>query len=390
MLTRTFARLSAAFALTLAAAAAAAPASAATTVQKSSFGKLSDGREIDAYTLSDADGNSVTVITYGAILARVRTPDRDGHVGDVLLGYDNAETYETANGPHFGGLIGRVANRIAGGTFKVGDQTYHVPINNGPNALHGGTVGYDKRVWSAEVVQQDPTGPAVKMSLVDPAGTMGFPGTVHADVTYSLVGRGTFRIQYHATTDATTPINLTSHGYWNLTDGGKTTVEHEEMRWHAARYLPVNDVQIPTGTLADVKGTPFDFLHAKPIGQDLAATGGKPDGYDHTMVVEGPPGQLRPAVTVFDPASGRIMDVWTTEPGVQFYTGNFLDGTLAGRGDVHYGEHDAFALEAQDYPDAVNQPTFPSCLVQPGQAYTQTTEYRFAFGKQMPAAIEAR
>ena len=349
MLTRTFGRLSAALALSTALSLAmAAPAAAApTTVTKSSFGKLSDGREIDAYTLTDADGNSVTVITYGAILARVRTPDRDGHVGDVLLGYDSAGQYETANGPHFGGLIGRVANRIAGGTFKVGEQAYHVPINNGPNALHGGTVGYDKRVWSAQVVQQDPTGPAVKLSLVDPAGTMGFPGTVHADVTYSLIGRGTFRIQYHATTDATTPINLTSHGYWNLTDGGKTSITGEEMRWHAAQYLPVNDVQIPTGTLADVKGRPFDFLHAKPIGQDLAATGGKPDG-------------------------------------------NFLDGTLAGRDGVKYAEHDAFALEAQDFPDAVNQPAFPSCLIAPGQAYAQTTEYRFAFAKQMPAEIEAR
>ncbi len=376
---RTFAVL----ALCLSAHVTTAAAAAAAAVDRTSFGKLADGRPVELYTLTNDQGASASVTTYGAILTRVRVPDRAGHVGDVLLGYDSGEQYETANGPHFGGLVGRVANRIAKGTFDVDGTTYHVPINNGPNSLHGGTVGYDKRLWSA-TSGQGPRGPFVRLTLTDADGEQGYPGTVHATVTYTLTGDDTLEIGYEATTDKATPINLTSHGYWNLTDGGRSSVEAEVMRWHADRYLPVDAVQIPTGELAAVAGTPFDFRTAKPIGRDLAATGGDPAGYDHTMVIDGTPGQIRPAVDVYDPASGRTLSVYTTEPGVQFYTGNFLDGTLTGRDGVKYDRYHAFALEAQDYPDAVNHPAFPSCILRPGQTYSQTTQYRFGTSDHAP------
>ena len=357
--------------------------SARAAVDKQPFGTLSDGRAVDRYTLTNAKGMTVTVISYGALLTRVQVPDRAGHVGDVLLGYDDLKDYEKNNSPHFGGLIGRMANRIAKGTFTVDGTTYHVPINNGPNSLHGGNIGYDKRLWAAEPVTGG-DGSAVKLSLTDPDGEQGYPGTVHVAVTYTLTDAGVLRINYEATTDKATPINLTSHGYWNLKDGGKTDVKDEVMRWHADRYLPVNAVQIPTGALATVAGTPFDFRTPKPIGRDLAATGGDPAGYDHTMVIDGPAGTLRPAVEAYDPNTGRTLSVSTTEPGVQFYTGNSLDGTLKGHDDATYGQYHAFALEAQDFPDAVNQPTFPNCILRPGQTYRQTTEYRIGTGDGLP------
>ena len=362
------------FALAALALLTAAPLAHA-KVDKQDLGKLPDGSTAELYTLTNAKGASACVSTYGALLTRVRMPDRAGHVGDVLLGYDTLLDLRTHNSPHFGGLCGRVANRIAKGTFTVDGATYHVPINNGPNSLHGGRIGYDARMWTAEPV---PGADAVKLTLTDPDGEQGYPGTVHATVTYTLSDDDTLRVQYEATTDKPTPINLTSHGYWNLTDGGKTDVLAETMQWHADKYLPVDAVQIPTGQLADVAGTPFDFRQAKPIGRDLKATGGDPAGYDHCMVIDGPAGTLRPAVTVTDPASGRVLSMYTTEPGVQFYTGNFLDGTQTGRGDVQYAQYHGFALEAQDFPDAVNHPDFPNSVLRPGQTYHQTTEYRFS------------
>ena len=246
----------------------------------------------------------MSVITYGAILTRVEAPDRDGHVGDVLLGYDHLDKYLNDNGPHFGSLVGRVSNRIAKGQFTVDGKTYHLAINNGPNTLHGGNVGYDKRLWTAEEV---PGRAAVKLSLVDRDGTEGFPGTVHATVEYALSDRDGLVITYDATTDKATPISLTSHGYWNLKDGGKSSVRDETLRLHADHYLPVDKVQIPTGEVAGVGGTPFDFRQAKPMGKDLEATpeADKHKGFDHTMVIDGPPGTVRPAALAYDPSTGR-------------------------------------------------------------------------------------
>ena len=346
-------------------------------VVKTAFGTMPGGQPIDLYTLTNAKGASVSVSTYGAILARVRMPDKAGKIGDVLLGYDSAADYLAHNSPHFGSLCGRVANRVAKGTFTVDGNTYHVPINNGPNSLHGGKVGYDARLWTAQPGGGN-GGPSVTLKLTDPDGEQGYPGTVQATVVYTLTDTGILRIQYTATTDKPTPINLTSHGYWNLKDGGASPILDEVAVWHADKYLPVDDVQIPTGVLADVAGTPFDFRTAKPIGRDLAATGGDPAGYDHCMVVDGPAGTLRPAVTVTDPTTGRVLEVATDQPGMQFYTGNFLDGSMTGRGNTAYAIHNAFAVEAQDFPDAVNHPSFPNSVLRPGQTYHQTTEYRFS------------
>ena len=246
------------------AADATRPATAASTHQP--FGATADGKPVEIYTLTNPSGASVSVLTYGAILNRVQLPDRAGKVGDVLLGYDSVAQYEKDSGPFFGALVGRVANRIAKATFTVDGATYHTPVNNGPNTLHGGPAGFDKRVWTAQDVTGD-DGQAVKLSLVDPDGTAGFPGTVHASVTYTLTDAGVLRLTYEATTDKATPINLTSHGYWNLRDGGKSDVKGELMQWQADKYLPVDAVQIPTGQLAPVAGTPFDFRTTKPIGR---------------------------------------------------------------------------------------------------------------------------
>ncbi len=373
-------------ALSAASAVSAADATGSTTPAAGThqpFGTTADGKPVEIYTLTNPSGVSVSVLTYGAILNRVQLPDRTGKVGDVLLGYGSVAQYEKDSGPFFGALVGRVANRIAKATFTVDGTTYHTPVNNGPNTLHGGPAGFDKRVWTAEDVTGD-DGQAVKLSLVDPDGTAGFPGTVHASVTYTLTDAGVLRLTYEATTDKATPINLTSHGYWNLRDGGKSDVKGELMQWQADKYLPVDAVQIPTGQLAPVAGTPFDFRTTKPIGRDLTATGGTPPGYDHCMVVDGKPGTLRPAVTARDPVSGRVLAMYTTEPGVQFYTGNFLDGSIAGRDGVVYGQYHAFALEAQAFPDAVNHPKFPNSILRPGQTYRQTTEYRFGTSEHPP------
>ena len=350
------------------------------------FGKL-DGKPVEIYTLSGGGGKGVTasVITYGAILTRVQTPDKAGKLGDILLGYDTLDGYVKENSAHFGSLIGRVANRIAKGTFTLDGKAYHVPINDGPNSLHGGKKGYDRRLWTAEEVPMA-SGSAVKMSLVDPDGDQGFPGTVHVSVTYSLTERDGLRIDYEATTDKATPINLTSHGYWNLRDGGKTDVKDVEVHLHASKYLPVDAQMLPTGDLAEVAGTPFDFRHWKAIGKDLAATPDvdKHHGYDNCYVIDGSAGTLRSAALAYDPPTGRSIRMVTTEPGLQFYTGNYLDGTVTGRDGAVYKENHGFAFEAEGYPDAVNHPTFPSCVLQPGQTYHQVTEYQFSVDATNP------
>ena len=302
-------------------------------------------------------------------------PDRNGTLSDVVLGCKDLADYEKKS-PYFGALIGRVGNRIAKGTFTVDGATYHVPINNGPNSLHGGLIGYDKRVWDAEPTDS-PTGPSLKLSLVDPDGDQGYPGTVHASVTYTLTPENTLRIQYVATSDKATPINLTNHTYFNLKDAGKTDVLGHEVRLFADHYLPVDDTLIPTGEVATVHGTPIDFTQPKPIGRDLQAMGGTPVGYDHCVVIDHADGTLREAAQVYEPTTGRLVSVYTTQPGLQFYTGNFLDGTVVGKGGFPYQQHASFCLETQHYPDSVNHPSFPDSLLRPGQTYQQTTEYRF-------------
>ena len=349
------------------------------TLTRRPFGTARGGQSVELFALGSADGAGVEITNYGGIVARVRVPDQAGRVGDVALGYDDVAKYE-ADSPYFGATIGRVGNRIAGGRFTLDGKAYQVPTNNGPNALHGGAVGYDKRVWSAH-----PTSSALKLTLTDPDGEQGFPGTVLATVVFTWTADHILRIEYAATTDQPTPINLTNHSYWNLKDAGASSIGEHVLRCPAGAYLPVDAGMIPTGEVTPVAGTPIDFRSAKPIGRDLRAMGGEPVGYDHCLVLSDQPQRpLAEAATVYEPTTGRVMSVWTTEPGVQFYSGNFLNGGQVGRGGVAYQQHTAFCLESEGYPDAVNRPSFPSTVLRPGQTYRTTTEYRFSAPGQSP------
>jgi aldose 1-epimerase len=362
-------------------AMAAAQATGA-SVTKSAFGTTADGKAVDKYELKNDSGAYVDIITYGGTLTRVMVPDKAGKLGDVALGFDNIKQYET-DSPYFGALIGRVGNRIAKGTYTVDGVTYHAATNNGPNSLHGGKVGYDKRIWQAKEVPS-PDGPSLQLDLTDPDGTEGYPGTVKVTVIYTWTQNNTLRIQYTATTDKPTPINLTNHSYWNLKDAGAGVIDDTVMKSFADRYNPVDRTMIPTG-VAPTAGTPADFSKPKPIGKDMTAMGGEKPGYDHNMILpEHDPKKLTEAVEVWEPTTGRSMQLWTTEPGYQFYSGNFLDGSFKGRGGVAYQYHSAFALEAQHYPDSVNNPKFPTTILRPGETYSQTTEYRFGASGKSP------
>jgi len=348
-------------------------------IEKKKFGTTSDGQPVYAYTLTTSSGSSMTVLTYGGIITQLSVPDKDGKLGDVVLGLDNIDQYETQS-PYFGAIIGRYANRIANGEFKLDDVTYKLATNNGPNTLHGGFKGYDKCIWSAETaITAD--GPSLRLSLVDPDGSENFPGTVRISVIYTLTADNTVKIQYFATADKPTPINFTNHSYFNLKDGGRSSIFGHILQVEADNYLPVDSTSIPTGQIAPVKGTPIDFTSAKPIGQDLKAMGGHPIGYDHNFCLRTQDGSLSRAASVDEPTTGRHMEVWTTEPGLQFYSGNFLDGTVKGKDGVAYQQYSAFALETQHYPDSPNHSDFPNTILKPGQIYRQITEYRFSIKK---------
>lgn len=362
-----------------AAVISSAVAFAVSPIQKNKFGMTTDGQPVYAYTLTNPSGASMTAITYGGIITQIKVPDKNGNIGDVVLGFDNVQQYEN-EATYFGAIIGRYANRIANGEFKLGDTTYKLATNNGPNMLHGGFKGYDKRIWAADTAFTA-DGPSVRFSLVDPAGTEGFPGTVHISVIYTMTTDDTVKIQYFATTDKATPINFTSHSYFNLKDDGRSPIFDHVLQVEADKYLPVDATAIPTGQIAPVKGTPIDFTSPKPIGKDLKAMGGNPPGYDHNLCLRSQDGSLAEAAVVDEPTTGRHMEVWTTEPGLQLYTGNFLDGTLKGKDGVVYQQYSAFALECQHYPDSPNHKNFPSTILKPGQFYRQITEYRFSVKK---------
>jgi aldose 1-epimerase len=346
-------------------------------VQKSSFGKLADGREISLYTLSNGKGMEVAITNYGATVVRILVPDRSGKPADIALGYDDVSGY-VSDKSFFGATIGRYGNRIAKGQFSLAGKTYHLPTNDGPNTLHGGTEGFNKRVWEAKVLP----GAALQMSYLSPDGEQGFPGNLHVTVTFTVTPRNELRIEYLATTDQDTVVNLTNHTYFDLAGQRHGDILKHTLLLHAARFTPVDATLIPTGELRAVKGTPFDFTTAHVIGERID----QPDeqlkfgrGYDHNWVLEAGVHDGRSvAAEAYDPSSGRVLQVLTTEPGIQFYSGNFLDGTVKGKGGYAYPHRSGFCLETQHFPDSPNHANFPSTELKPGQRYHTTTVYRFS------------
>jgi len=346
---------------------------------KEVFGVAPNGSGIDLYTLANPAGMRVQITNYGGIVTSLLVPDRQGRPGDVVLGFDRVDGYLKKH-PYFGAICGRYANRIADARFTLAGVEYTLARNDGNHHLHGGVLGFDKMVWKAsELGAMD--GAALRLAYSSPAGDEGYPGNLDVVVTYTLTDGNELRIDYLANTDAETVLNLSHHGYFNLADGGKSDVLSHEVMIEAARFLPVDAALIPTGEVRDVRDTPMDFTRATAIGARIDAAHEqlvRGRGYDHTWVVNGTPGQLRLAASVFEPSSGRVMDVLTTEPGVQFYTSNFLDGTLIGKDGVVYGRRHGLCLECQHFPDSPNKPQFPSTVIKRGQQYTQTTVYRFS------------
>lgn len=346
---------------------------------KETFGVTRDGQQVHRYTLKNRHGMTARLITYGATLTELHVPDREGNFADVVLGFDSLEQYETQS-PYFGCTTGRVANRIANGTFQLDGRTYTLARNNGPNHLHGGEKGLDKRVWSATEVNT-PDGPGVRFTYLSPDGEEGYPGNVQITVQYTLTDDNELRIEYWATTDAPTPINLTNHSYFNLSGQHTSNILNHVLRINASHYTPTDEMLIPTGQIAPVAGTPVDFTTPRAIGERIdqmkPTTGNPPGGYDLNYVLNDDGTPLRRAATLYDPESGRIMQVLTNEPGIQFYSGNFLDGTLRGKGGVIYNKHAALCLETQHFPNSVNQPSFPSIIVRPGETYHSICIYKF-------------
>ena len=344
------------------------------SIAQSTFGIMPDGTAVGLYTLTNSNGLVCKAITYGAVITELHVPDRDGKLGDVVLGFDNLPQY-IKESPCFGAVVGRVANRIAKGRFVVDGRTYSLAINNPPNTLHGGIRGFDKVVWKAEAMEA-PDGPAIVFHHVSPDGDEGFPGALSVRMTYTLTNANELRIDYEATTDKATPVNLTNHSYFNLACGGD--VLGQVLQLKARQYTPVDAGLIPTGAIADVAGGPLDFTKPKPIGRDIQTFSGSTHGYDHNYVIDGGGRGLVLAGRVFEPVSGRALEVSTDQPGVQLYTSNSFNGTLVGKYGAAYPLHAAFCLETQHYPDSVNQPGFPSTLLRPGETFRSTTLYRFS------------
>lgn len=361
-------------------AARLTPSGAAGHVERRAFGATPGGEAVDAYTLTNARGVQAEVITYGGILRTLQVPDRDGRLADVVLGHDDLAGYlalETS--PYFGALIGRYGNRIGGAAFTL-DGTRHVlPANDGANTLHGGPGGFHTVVWKAEPFTAAGA-VGVRLRHTSPDGDAGFPGALDVRVTYTLTDAGALAIDYEARADRATPVNLTHHSYFNLAGAGQGDVLGHVLTLNAARFTPVDASLIPTGRLQSVVRTPFDFTLPAPVGARIGWDDPQlhhAGGYDHNLVIDGPAGTLRPAARVEEPASGRVMTVATTEPGVQFYSGNFLDGSITGKDGRVYAHRGGFCLETQHFPDAPNQPGFPPTILRPGATYTSRTVYAF-------------
>jgi aldose 1-epimerase len=347
-------------------------AEAKTQVTKQLFGNMPDGTPVDIYTVKD-ETIEARIMTYGGILVSLKTPDRNGKLGDIVLGYDSLDKY-VANSPFFGALIGRFGNRIAHAQFQLDGKTYSLPKNDGENTLHGGTRGFDKVVWTAKAISN-----GVELTYVSKDGDQGYPGTLTATVRYTLNGNA-LQIDYSATTDKDTVVNLTNHSYFNLAGQGIGDILQHQLKIDASRFTPVDSGLIPTGELKPVEGTPFDFHKLTAIGarinnDDEQLRYGK--GYDHNWALDNSSGKMAPAVELYEPGTGRVMEISTTQPGVQFYTGNFLDGSITGKEGRVYPRRSALCLETQHFPDSPNQPKFPSTELKPSERYHQITVFTF-------------
>jgi aldose 1-epimerase len=350
------------------------------SITSEAWGSTDEGQVI-RYTLTNGRGMRVRILNYGGILQSIEVPDRRGRNANVTLGFNNLADY-VAKSPYFGCITGRYANRIANGQFTLNGQVYDLPINNPPNSLHGGTIGFDKHIWATTTFNRNGEVGLV-MRFTSPDDDQGYPGTLRTTVTYTLTRSNSIRMDYRATTDKPTVVNLTNHAYWNLAGEGTGSADDHVVYLNAKRYTPVDATLIPTGALDPVAGTPMDFTRPTPIGARIRDSFGQlviGRGYDHNWVLDRRDNtftRLEVAARVSEPTSGRVLTVYTTEPGIQFYTGNFLDGTLYGTSGRAYRQGDGFALETQHYPDSPNQPSFPSTVLNPGQTYRTTTIYQF-------------
>ena len=345
--------------------------------------KVTDFDSIKLYTLSNRSGMSVKVTNYGAIITSILVADRDGKMADVALGYNRVEDYMNAvDKPYFGAVVGRYGNRIAGGKFSIDGETYELAVNNGKNHLHGGIIGFDKVVWDAKPTMGDGW-VGLELSYLAKDKEEGYPGNLQVSVTYKLTNGNELIVEYRATTDKATPVNLTQHTYFNLKGEGSGTILDHQLMLNATSYTPVDEGLIPTGELRPVEGTPFDFTQAKPIGRDIGQGDQQLEfglGYDHNFVLDssGDKDALTLAARVYEPTSGRVLEIHTTQPGIQFYCGNFLDGRLTGKSGRSYLYRGGFCLETQHFPDSPNQPSFPSAILQPGQEYSTKTIFKFS------------
>lgn len=348
-------------------------------IRKQAFGRTAEGTPVELYTLTNARGAEVKIMTYGASVVTIRVPDREGKLDDVVLGYDGLDGY-LKNNPYFGGTIGRYGNRIAKGRFTLDGHEYSLTRNDGENHLHGGALGFDKVVWKAKATKGK-EGVALKLTRLSRDGEEGYPGNLSVTVVYTLTDQNELKMEYWATTDKPTIVNLTHHSYFNLAGARGSDILGHELTINADFYLPVDRTLIPTGELRSVQGTPMDFRQPMAIGarieqKDEQLIFGR--GYDHNWVLNKSDATLALAARVYEPRSGRVMEVYTTEPGLQFYSGNFLDGSITGKAGRVYHHRSGFCLEAQHYPDSPNQPNFPSVVLRPGQMYRQTTIYKFS------------
>jgi aldose 1-epimerase len=341
------------------------------------FGTTADGQSVEQFTITNSKGSHASFITYGAICTNLFVPDKNNKFGDVVLGYDTVKEYELSV-PSMCCMVGRFANRIGNATFHIDDLTYHVTANQGPNCLHGGLKGLGKRNWSGDM-GMSPDGPAVRFTILDPDGAEGFPGNLKITVIYTLTNDDMLKMQFLATTDKATPINLSQHAYFNLSGNGTGENLPYIAHFNTDRYLPMNSMLVPTGELAPVTGTPFDFTKPKPVGRDIAPLPGKPPGYDHSFFLNraNDDTSLMKAAEIYDPASGRLFECFTTEPVIHFTNGRNLAG-VKGKNGVQYAPYYGFTVETQHPSDAPNHPNFPNTILHPGEVYNQLSEYKFS------------